>query len=287
MGGVRALRAFQRLTGAPAPEVFHTNEGHAGFLGVERIRELMSGDSPLSFDEALRRAAPPPCSPPTPRSRPASTASRPRRSQHFFSAGAGSRTSRSTKILDLGARGLRRRRPDVFNMAVMGLRLGPARQRRREAARRGLAAGCSRPCGRASTTPRCRSPRSPTACTSPTWVDPRVSQLAARAVRRRRRDARAAGTWPTTSATRTSGRCAARCGSPLVEDVRRRLRAAWKKRGARRRRAGLDRLGAGPGRPDHRLRPPGADLQAAHADAARPGPAQGPAAAPRRTRSSW
>ena len=29
MGGVKALREFQRLTG-PAPEVFHTNEGHAG-----------------------------------------------------------------------------------------------------------------------------------------------------------------------------------------------------------------------------------------------------------------
>ena len=40
VGGVRALRAYSRITGAPAPEVFHTNEGHAGFLGLERIREL-------------------------------------------------------------------------------------------------------------------------------------------------------------------------------------------------------------------------------------------------------
>ena len=40
VGGVRALRVFARITGAPAPEVFHTNEGHAGFLGLERIREL-------------------------------------------------------------------------------------------------------------------------------------------------------------------------------------------------------------------------------------------------------
>src|SRR5699024_2035306 len=39
MGGVKALRVFSRLTGAPAPEVYHCNEGHAGFLGVERIRE--------------------------------------------------------------------------------------------------------------------------------------------------------------------------------------------------------------------------------------------------------
>lgn len=42
IGGVRAVRAYCRLTGHPAPEVFHTNEGHAGFLGVERIRELVA-----------------------------------------------------------------------------------------------------------------------------------------------------------------------------------------------------------------------------------------------------
>ncbi|MGH3717764.1 MAG: alpha-glucan family phosphorylase [Pseudonocardiaceae bacterium] len=52
IGGVRAVRLFCRLTGHPEPEVFHTNEGHAGFLGLERIRELTSGDG-LSFDEAL------------------------------------------------------------------------------------------------------------------------------------------------------------------------------------------------------------------------------------------
>ena len=40
IGGVRALRVWSRITGAPAPEVFHANEGHAGFLGIERIREL-------------------------------------------------------------------------------------------------------------------------------------------------------------------------------------------------------------------------------------------------------
>ncbi|MBC3193569.1 alpha-glucan family phosphorylase [Pseudonocardia sp. C8] len=43
VGGVRAVRAFCRTTGHPAPEVFHTNEGHAGFLGLERIRELCTG----------------------------------------------------------------------------------------------------------------------------------------------------------------------------------------------------------------------------------------------------
>ena len=55
VGGVRALRAYSRITGAPAPEVFHTNEGHAGFLGLERIRELTVEESgpKLDFDTAL------------------------------------------------------------------------------------------------------------------------------------------------------------------------------------------------------------------------------------------
>ncbi len=52
VGGVRAVRMFCELTGHPEPEVFHTNEGHAGFLGLERIRELIADDG-LSFDEAL------------------------------------------------------------------------------------------------------------------------------------------------------------------------------------------------------------------------------------------
>ena len=51
MGGVRAVRAYCELTGHPQPEVFHTNEGHAGFLGLERIREYAAQG--LSFEEAI------------------------------------------------------------------------------------------------------------------------------------------------------------------------------------------------------------------------------------------
>ena len=47
IGGVRALRAAGH-----EPNVFHSNEGHAGFMGLERIRELVSGEG-LSFSEAL------------------------------------------------------------------------------------------------------------------------------------------------------------------------------------------------------------------------------------------
>ncbi|QUR68424.1 alpha-glucan family phosphorylase [Mycobacterium spongiae] len=52
IGGVRAIRAFTAIESLSPPEVFHMNEGHAGFLGVERIRELVT-DSGLDFDAAL------------------------------------------------------------------------------------------------------------------------------------------------------------------------------------------------------------------------------------------
>ena len=47
IGGVRALEAV----GVEA-QVFHTNEGHAGFLGLERIRKLITSDG-LSWREAV------------------------------------------------------------------------------------------------------------------------------------------------------------------------------------------------------------------------------------------
>ena len=47
IGGVRALDAL----GVDA-QVFHTNEGHAGFLGLERIRQLVTGEG-LTYAEAI------------------------------------------------------------------------------------------------------------------------------------------------------------------------------------------------------------------------------------------
>jgi starch phosphorylase len=52
IGGVRAIKAYTDLTGTPFPEVFHTNEGHAGFLGLERVSDLI-GDG-LGFADALQ-----------------------------------------------------------------------------------------------------------------------------------------------------------------------------------------------------------------------------------------
>ncbi|WP_405489813.1 alpha-glucan family phosphorylase [Nocardia sp. NBC_00511] len=51
IGGVRAVRAYTRANGLPDPDVFHMNEGHAGFLGIERIREFMT--TGMDFDAAL------------------------------------------------------------------------------------------------------------------------------------------------------------------------------------------------------------------------------------------
>ena len=52
IGGVRAVNAFTATTGHPRPEVFHMNEGHAGFLGLERMRDLIA-EHGLTFAEAL------------------------------------------------------------------------------------------------------------------------------------------------------------------------------------------------------------------------------------------
>ena len=52
IGGMRALRAVGML-----PEVFHLNEGHAGFLALERIRRAMLDDH-LSFAEARAAVRP-------------------------------------------------------------------------------------------------------------------------------------------------------------------------------------------------------------------------------------
>jgi starch phosphorylase len=51
IGGVRAVRAYTASAGLPGPDVFHMNEGHAGFLGVERIREFVAAGQ--DFDSAL------------------------------------------------------------------------------------------------------------------------------------------------------------------------------------------------------------------------------------------
>ncbi|HSK92093.1 MAG TPA: alpha-glucan family phosphorylase [Euzebyales bacterium] len=56
IGGVRALQLAIELGEVDVtPDLFHSNEGHAGFLQLERIRRLIQREG-LSFDEAVESA---------------------------------------------------------------------------------------------------------------------------------------------------------------------------------------------------------------------------------------
>jgi len=125
VGGVRALRAYSRLTGAPVPEVYHTNEGHAGFQGLERIRELTvdAAGPRLDIDAALEVCrASTVFTTHTPV--PAGIDRFPRTliEQYFASDGATPGVPLD-RVLALGAESYPGGDPGVFNMAVMGFRL--------------------------------------------------------------------------------------------------------------------------------------------------------------------
>jgi starch phosphorylase len=121
IGGVRAVRAFCSISSHPEPEVFHTNEGHAGFLGLERIREYVNQG--LSFDEALEMC----------RAGTVFTTHTPvpagidRFSRELierqFGGSAADPALPCGRVLELGAETFPGGDPEVFNMAVMGMRL--------------------------------------------------------------------------------------------------------------------------------------------------------------------
>ena len=270
VGGVRAVRRYCELTGHPAPEVFHTNEGHAGYLGLERIRELQDSAG-LAFDEALAAV----------RAGTVFTTHTPvpagidrfpiEMVKHYF----GPRTAGPSpsllpgvpmdRILALGAES----NPNMFNMAHMGLRLA---QR---------ANGVSQLHGAVSR-----------GMFGNLWDGFRRRRGADRLgdQRRARTDLGGPGDH---RADRGAG--GGRLGGGLRLRAVGAARAAARPAGGRgappgpgglaaaRRvhaRAGLDRPRVRPGGADRRLRPPGAHLQAAHPDAAGQGPAAWPAARP-------
>ncbi|HLH59429.1 MAG TPA: alpha-glucan family phosphorylase [Streptosporangiaceae bacterium] len=121
IGGMRAVRAFCAITGHPEPEVFHTNEGHAGFLGLERIRTYVADG--LSFDEALEACrAGTVFTTHTPV--PAGIDRFPRDLiERHFSGAAADPALPADRVLSLGAETYPGGDPHVFNMAVMGMRL--------------------------------------------------------------------------------------------------------------------------------------------------------------------
>ncbi|MGV3563501.1 MAG: alpha-glucan family phosphorylase [Nocardioides sp.] len=125
VGGVKALRAYCRITEHPEPEVFHTNEGHAGFLGLERLRELTVDPAGpgLDLDTALEVGrASTVFTTHTPV--PAGIDRFPRTLvEQYFGEGGAVPGVPLDRVLALGAEDYEGGDPGVFNMAVMGFRL--------------------------------------------------------------------------------------------------------------------------------------------------------------------
>jgi glycogen phosphorylase len=215
IGGVRAVRAFCALRGYPSPEVFHTNEGHAGFLGLERIREY--AEQGLSFDEALEVCrAGTVFTTHTPVPAGIDRFERSLISEHF----SDDPLLPTERVLALGAETYPGGDPDVFNMAVMGMRLAQRvngvsllhGQVSREMFA-GLWPGFDTrevPIGSVTN-----------GVHTPTWVAPEVGVLA-------EGDWERAATAPAGELFQTRRLLRGR----LVAETRRRLRASWRQRGA-------------------------------------------------------
>jgi starch phosphorylase len=238
IGGVRAIRAFTAIEGRPAPEVFHMNEGHAGFLGIERIRELIT-EQGLDFDTALavvRSATVFTTHTPVPAGIDRFPMQMVRRyfgAEGADAAGVAEKESALLpgvpieRILDLGAE----EDPDTFNMAHMGLRLAqrvngvsPLHGRVSRAMFNGLWPGFDRnevPIGSITN-----------GVHAPSWAAPQWLQLGRElagsdsfsepAVWQRLQQVDPEQLWSIRSQLR----------SLLVDDVRLRLRRAWLERGA-------------------------------------------------------
>ncbi|GAA2778864.1 alpha-glucan family phosphorylase [Saccharopolyspora taberi] len=225
VGGMRAVRAYCALTGHPQPEVFHTNEGHAGFLGLERIRELHQ-DHGLQFDEAVVAV----------RAGTVFTTHTPVPAgidrfpvdlvRHYFGEG----TARdlvpgvpTNRVLALGAED----NPGMFNMAHMGLRLAQRANGVSE-----LHGGVSRKMFR-GLWPGFGTEEIPIGSVTngvhgPTWSARELGKLLGESEMDSGAGLR--GMEPVSDSLLWELRCSLR--QRLVDEVRRRLRHAWRQRGA-------------------------------------------------------
>ncbi|MFH8452037.1 alpha-glucan family phosphorylase [Streptomyces fungicidicus] len=235
IGGVRAVRAYCALTGHPEPEVFHTNEGHAGFLGLERIAELRAKG--LDFDAALEAVrAGTVFTTHTPVPAGIDRFDRELVARHFGPQ-AELPNMEVDRILRLGMETYPGGEPNLFNMAVMGLRLA---QR---------ANGVSLLHGNVSREmfaglwPGFDAEEVPiTSVTNgvhaPTWVAPEVYRLGARQIgARRAEEALSVGDsdrWDSVAdiADQDIWELRRSLRELLVLEVRERLRASWRQRGA-------------------------------------------------------
>ncbi|MFG2517183.1 glycosyltransferase family 1 protein [Streptomyces sp. NPDC048584] len=235
IGGVRAVRTYCELTGHPAPEVFHTNEGHAGFLGLERIAELRAEG--LDFDAALEAVrAGTVFTTHTPVPAGIDRFDRELVARHF-GPHAELPNMEVDRILRLGMESYPGGEPNLFNMAVMGLRLA---QR---------ANGVSLLHGQVSREmfsglwPGFDPEEVPiTSVTNgvhaPTWVAPEVYRLGARQIgAQRAEEALSVGDsdrWDSVAdiADQDIWELRRSLRELLVLEVRERLRASWRQRGA-------------------------------------------------------
>ncbi|MBY8844996.1 glycosyltransferase family 1 protein [Streptomyces sp. SP2-10] len=235
IGGVRAVRTYCRLTGHPVPEVFHTNEGHAGFLGLERISELCADG--LDFDsalEAVRGGTVFTTHTPVPAG--IDRFDRELVGRHF-GLDAELPGIDVQRILALGMETYPGGEPNLFNMAVMGLRLA---QRANGVSllhgqvSRGMFAGLW-PGFDAEEVPITSVTNGVHA---PTWVAPEVLRLGARQIgAQRAEDALSVGgseRWDSVADIPDQEIWELRrtLREQLVLEVRERLRVSWRQRGA-------------------------------------------------------
>ncbi|NEW46856.1 glycosyltransferase family 1 protein [Nocardia cyriacigeorgica] len=231
IGGVRAVRAYTRAEGLPDPDVFHMNEGHAGFLGLERIREYVSAG--LDFDAglaAVRAGTVFTTHTPVPAGIDRFPMPMVRR---YFGGPHGEAESSLLpglsvdRIVALG----RESDPSVFNMAHMGLRLAQrangVSRLHGEVSREMFASlwpgfdAAEVPIG--SITNGVHAPT----WAAPEWIEKARERIGAELVEEARgweklRDIEPAELWSTRNTLRAT----------LVAEVRRRLRASWLQRGA-------------------------------------------------------
>ncbi|MEV6609148.1 alpha-glucan family phosphorylase [Kutzneria sp. NPDC051319] len=209
VGGVRAVRVYCELTGTPQPEVFHTNEGHAGFLGLERIRELVTGQG-LEFDQALAAI----------RAGTVFTTHTPVPAgidrfpvdlvQHYFGGDRLLPGVPIERVLALGAE----ENPGLFNMAHMGLRLA---QRANGVSRLHgeVSRGMFGPLWQGFDANEVPIGSVTNGVHGHTWAAPEMTKLEPEQL---------------TDSVLWELRCGLR--KKLVDDVRRRVRASWLQRGA-------------------------------------------------------
>ncbi|HEV8562677.1 MAG TPA: alpha-glucan family phosphorylase [Actinophytocola sp.] len=222
IGGVRAVRTYCELTGHPQPEVFHTNEGHAGFLGLERIRELVSGEQ-LDFEQALCAV----------RAGTVFTTHTPVPAgidrfpvdlvQHYFGDGTLLPGIEVGRVLALGAED----NVGMFNMAHMGLRLAQRANgvsRLHGAVSREMFGGL----WRGFDTAEVPISSVTNGVHGPTWAAREMSGLLGESDVDG--EVSLGGGAPVTDALLWELRCGLR--ERLVAEVRRRVRAAWLQRGA-------------------------------------------------------